>query len=126
MAKRAAKKPAPNPLAEIRGLSALMRAENIVSLKLDPKSGKPLEMTLHPQAFLIEEKRRQEAEAQRRREKRAENGLPVEPQNPLRDELEKGRAREMLDGVEIGDDDPDMYAHTGGGDLDAFSPGDQP
>lgn len=107
----------------IADLAALMRREHIAHVTLDPATGAPTGMILAPTAYLLDEKRRQEREHQARVKKRGqgEGDLPVEPDNPLREQNARKKQKEMLDGRVVSDEDEDMYAHTGNSG-DPFNP----
>lgn len=110
MAKRS---PKPQGTAFVSALAEAMRRDHIAQVTLDPATGNVTGMVLAPTAYLLDEKRRQEREAIARQKEKS-GGLPVEPGNPLREQLEKGKQTLMVDGVPVDDEDEDMYAHTGG------------
>lgn len=109
-------RPKQGTVADVSALAEVMRRDHIAQVTLDPATGNITGMVLAQTAYLLDEKRRQEREAHARAKAKdaGKDVLPVEPDNPLREKLEKGRQRTMVDGVPIDDDDPDMYAHTGG------------
>lgn len=100
-------------------LARVLAAERVAAVRLND-SGEIIEMHLHPSAYLLQQERESAAAAAKKKVAVGKDGLPVEPGNPLRDAIEKGRTREMLDGEEIDEDDPDMFSHTGDAE-DAFS-----
>lgn len=116
-------KPKPTGIASVSALAEAMRRDHIAQVTLDPATGNVTGMVLAPSAFSLDDRRRHEREALERAKKRGKDGLPVEPNNPLREKLEKDRDRVMVDGVPIDDDDPDMYSHVEGVG-DAFRSGE--
>jgi hypothetical protein len=111
VAKRTPKK---SGTVHVSALAEVMRRDHIAQVTLDATTGNITGMVLAPTAYLLDEKRRQERVAAERAKAKGKDGLPVEPDNPLREQLAKSKQQIMVDGVPVDDDDEDMYAHTGG------------